>query len=360
MVEESAPDVGRFVGCLLGGAIGDALGYPVEFIGSAARILDTHGRAAPARLAYAGPAHISDDTQMTLFTGEGLIRAFQRGREKGIWDPTGSIHRAYRRWYATQYDAVPDQPGWDYGGWLLGERRLFSRRAPGNTCLSALAHSSPERHPTLASPPNDSKGCGAVMRSAPIGLACRENEDAFRQARDAGVLTHGHPSGYLSSAYFASVIHAVVRSTALAEAMVVADGALAKERGREEMAAVVTRVRSLARHGRPTPEAIESIGGGWVGEEALGIALLCALTVRDASPEACADALWRSVAHAGDSDSTGSLTGNLLGAMFGEECLPAAWRAEVELGDVVERIARDLHAAAIAGVALSHEDYPPA
>jgi ADP-ribosylglycohydrolase len=350
--------VDRFVGCLLGGAIGDALGYPIEFERETARILGKYGAVPPARLAYAGPALVSDDTQMTLFTAEGLIRVYLRGAERGIWHPPSFLQTSYRRWYVTQVAASPEAARVDHPGWLMGERRLFARRAPGNTCLKALAGKSDDC-PTVESPPNDSKGCGAVMRSAPIGLCSRTRAEAFELGRDAAVVTHGHPSGYLSAAYFASVIHDLARSLDLPGAMAHADALLAGERGHEEMAAVIARVRALAPGGPPSPATIESLGGGWVGEEALGIALLCALTARDSSPAAFADALWRSVAHSGDSDSTGSLTGNLLGAMHGQACLPAAWRAEVELADVAERLARDLHAVWIDGKEdLDRQDYP--
>jgi ADP-ribosylglycohydrolase len=65
------------------------------------------------------------------------------------------------------------------------------------------------------------------------------------------------------------------------------------------------------------------------------------------------------VAHAGDSDSTGSLTGNLLGAMFGCESLPEAWLADLELREVIERVAADLHATFVLGLEPNLGRYPP-
>ena len=90
-------------------------------------------------------------------------------------------------------------------------------------------------------------------------------------ARDAAALTHGHPSGYLSAAYFASLVFDVSRGSSLTDAMHAADGLLAGERGHEETAAVIAKVRSLAGGGPPSASTLETIGGGWVGEEALGI-----------------------------------------------------------------------------------------
>ena len=357
------PPVDRYLGCLLGGALGDALGYPVEFVRSAAEIVRRHGEGAPERLDYAGrPALISDDTQMTLFTAEGLIRGKLRWADRGFCNLTGCMHRAYLRWRLTQGEGPPpageasvDDGGHITSGWLWREPRLWHRRDPGETCLSALAS---EKEATVEAPPNDRKGCGAVMRSAPFGLVMYDREGAFREARDAAVLTHGHPSGYLSAAYFASVVFDVSRGMPLGEAMREADGLLARETGHEESAAIIAQVRTLAAAGRPTVGSIEAIGEGWVAEEALGIALLCALTVTDSSPRAVAESLWRSVAHAGDSDSTGSLTGNLLGAMFGVECLPTAWLNALELRDVTERLARDLHAASSEEYKALWKHYP--
>jgi ADP-ribosylglycohydrolase len=225
-------------------------------------------------------------------------------------------------------------------GALMADPRLHARRAPGNTCLAALAQSFTRgRLATVEDPPNGSKGCGAVMRSAPFGLAARDRAEAFREARDAGVLTHGHPSGYLSAAYFAAVVFDVARDAPLADAMRRADELLAVEAESGETRAAIEGARRVAAHGAPSRAALEGLGGGWVGEEALAIAIACALTAGDG----VAAALWRSVVHGGDSDSTGSLTGNLLGAMRGEGALPAAWLAELELRDVVERVARELH-----------------
>jgi ADP-ribosyl-[dinitrogen reductase] hydrolase len=344
-------------GAILGSAIGDALGYPIEFA-SGPEIIRRYGSLPPQRLDYAGSGAVfSDDTQMTLFSAEGLIRALLRWRDKGFCDPPTIIQRAYHRWYRTQ-TAEPDPLKRD--GWLILEPGLFVRRAPGNTCLAALAQTAQSGHvPTVADPPNDSKGCGAVMRSAPFGVIMHSRQRAFEEARDAGALTHGHPSGYLSAAYLAAVVFDVIRGTSLTESMHGADERLARERGHAEMAAAVTSVRAIVSEGPPSMSAIKKLGGGWVGEEALGIALTCALTCQDSSPESLAAALWRSVAHGGDSNSTGSLTGNLLGAMYGIESLPPAWLDELQLRAIVGRIACDMHAALADDPSVYTGGYPP-
>ena len=358
-MKDSELDAGqdRVVGCLLGGALGDALGYPVEFIRSWQAIVAAHGRGAPERLAYAhpAPALISDDTQMTLFVAEGCIRAVQRMSNRGICSPPSVILHALVRWYVTQIGDRSILDSMSGGGLLLDEPRLYAQRAPGNTNLNALALCA--RNERV--PPNDSKGCGAVMRSAPIGLGARSIEVAWEIALESGASTHGHPSGHLSAAYFAAVVQRVARNDALTTAMEQADTLLAQAQDHQEMTQAIAAAREVARAGIPAPDALESLGEGWVGEEALAIALACALTVEGDGPEATSAALWRSVLHRGDSDSTGSLTGNLLGAMHGTRCLPPRWLHELELRDLIERVGNDLFRSAWLGEDLDTDDYPP-
>lgn len=344
-----------FGGCLLGGALGDALGYPLEFWDTAT-ILRQVGTDPPEDLTFSrsGPALITDDTQMTLFLAEGLIRAAQRW-----WNQNGTccvpwvVVRALSRWLTTQ--TGKNLIDWDdprNRGWLLDETRLHAQRAPGNTNLAAL-------HTGRMWPENNSKGCGAVMRAAPIGLAAPNREWAFRMGRETGRLTHGHPSGYLSAAYLSSLIFDLAAGQTLESAMNSADRLLEAESNRGEMVRVLEKTRHLATQGPPSPATIEQLGGGWTGEEALAIALLCSLTADTTTPDGIRQALWHSVCHSGDSDSTGAIAGNILGSIVGKQGLPPKWLEQVEMREVVERIAVDLHAVTREGAILDFLDYPP-
>ena len=134
-------------GCIFGGAVGDALGYPVEFMSEKAIFSEygSHGITAYEKDPQTGKALISDDTQMTLFTANGLLVGDTRGKMRGIQGrPRGYVAKAYLDWLMTQESSMQEVNRHDRytkkGGysWLLDVPELYSRRAPGNTCLSAL------------------------------------------------------------------------------------------------------------------------------------------------------------------------------------------------------------------------------
>ncbi len=356
----SLPSVARIRAVLLLGAVGDALGYPIEF-DNGAKIDERRGMPDSILRGSRYPAFVSDDTQMTFFSVEGLVRWHVARREDAQVPMTPFLLGAYQRWYGTQR-IVPPSTGPQTPitkGKLFADARLHVRRAPGNTCLSALSQSFTRAPGTVDAPINDSKGCGAVMRAAPFGLAGRTREEAFRTARDAGALTHGHVSGYLSAAYLAALVFDLVRNEPLATAMKAADALLAWERGAAETLAAVAQARELAAKGMPSRAAIEAYGGGWVGEEALAIGLACALADTNDRARSTRETLWTAVAHDGDSDSTGSIAGNLLGARVDGIGDAAAWAAEVEMVDLVDALSADLYAA-ISGVEVDAVAYPRA
>src|SRR6185312_7352084 len=288
----------RVLGCLLGGAIGDALGAPIEFD----RLVDIRARLGAAGVTGFLPAYglvgaITDDTQMTLFTAEGLLRA-QATRARGErGDDVAAIRGAYLRWLRTQ-DASVRAEGTG-GGWLVDQDVLHHRRAPGTTCLSALYEGG---RGTPVNPLNDSKGCGGVMRVAPIGLV---TEHRFATAARAAALTHGHPSGYLSAGAFAHVVGDLLQGATLPDAIASARVELAQWPEHDETMRSMNAAVALVASGDVDAERIETLGGGWVGEEALAIGLCCALVAPDVRA-----GLLLAVNHGGDSDSTGSIAGN--------------------------------------------------
>jgi ADP-ribosylglycohydrolase len=335
----------RVRGCLLGGAIGDALGAGVEF-DSLAEIRTKCGQRGVTDYvsAYGRRGAITDDTQMTLFTVDGLIRAHVR-RDTGAWHPPTDVHAAYRRWAATQRDWGPDERR-ETDGWLAREEWLYSRRAPGNACLSGLAD---ERMGTLDNPKNpQSKGCGTVMRSAPFGLLVGwEPQLVFQLAVECAAQTHGHSTGYLAAGAFAAIVHALARGEGLDTAVQRALVQLAARPGHEETTEALKQALGAVRQGMPSPERVAALGEGWTAEESLSIGVYCALVAEDVR-----HGLLLAVNHGGDSDSTASICGNLLGAIHGETALPPGWVAEVEGRATILELADDFAMEMTQGPAL--------
>ncbi|WP_055474462.1 ADP-ribosylglycohydrolase family protein [Gordonia sp. HS-NH1] len=331
----------RFSGCLLAGAAGDALGGAVEF-STRDSILDRFGPTGITSYAeaYGGVGTITDDTQMTLFTAEGLLRAWAHDCAGGISCYAATTARAYLRWFITQggHPRHGVLATTERSSWLAGHRQLHSRRAPGTTCLEALRVTTRPGEPA----DNDSNGCGGVMRVAPVGLFAARAEwsagGAFDLAAALASLTHGHPSGSLPAGVLAVVIRDLVAGASLPEALAEAKGILRMRTGHEETLVALETAEALADSGLSHEAAIERLGGGWTGEEALAIAVYSALVADDLE-----EAVIIAVNHDGDSDSTGAIAGNLLGARDGVAAIPQRWLEPLELRDVIVEMAGDLY-----------------
>lgn len=331
----------RYTGCLLAGAAGDALGGAVEFSTRDA-ILDAFGPAGITSYAeaYGGVGTVTDDTQMTLFTAEGLLRSWARDCAGGISCYAATTARAYLRWFITQggHPRHGVLATAERSSWLSGHQELHDRRAPGTTCLEALRVTTRPGAPA----DNDSKGCGGVMRVAPVGLFAARAEwsaaGTFDLAATLASLTHGHPSGSLPAGVFAVAIRDLVGGASLPDALSVAKGVLRTRAGHGETLAALDAAEALAGSGLSHDAAIARLGEGWVGEEALAIAIYSALVADDLE-----DAVIIAVNHDGDSDSTGAIAGNLLGARDGAAAIPPRWLKSLELHDVIVEMSHDLY-----------------
>ncbi|MCL7980531.1 MAG: ADP-ribosylglycohydrolase family protein [marine benthic group bacterium] len=350
----------RVRGALLGGAIGDQLGAGVEFDPIEA-IREKYGPDGVTRFIPSWgrrEGRFTDDTQMTLFVAEGLIRADNQAWREGDCDPLVPLTDAHLRWLHTQGIPAEGENGVEakgFGkvasGWLVGHDVLHAERAPGNTCLMGLK--ALPRDP-LVPARNASKGCGGVMRVAPVGLAFPIDWNPFEMAADFAGLTHGHPTGRLAAGALAAIISELCVGAPLRAAIATAVAELSDWEAADETLAAIRSAVDLGGEVRssgaaPTPERIETVlGGGWIAEEALAIALACALVAEEshrtgASPEESFRAgVLLAVNHSGDSDSTGAICGNLLGARFGEAALPSEWLADLEAAELIGTVADDL------------------
>jgi len=344
-IRSYTPPVSRYRGCLLAGACGDALGARVEFW-RRAQIIEQFGEPGVTEFwpAYGRVGAITDDTQMTLFTAEGLLAAeTQRAmRDLEIHRRTGA--EALQRWLLTQNEqsALTAPTSWVKSA-LVAEPVLHARRAPGNTCLSALRDMTVLGERAV----NDSKGCGGVMRMAPVGLfgVCHglEPRETLTLGKELAWLTHGHPSGYLTGGVLAVLVQRLIEGGSLEEGLTLSLALLADEDGHPETRDALQQAWHMAGTATPYAEAITALGEGWVAEEALAIAVYCALVADDLH-----HGIVLAVNHDGDSDSTGAIAGNLLGAMHGEAAIPETWLADLELREVIagmgEALYRTAHA----------------
>ena len=361
-------------GCLMAGAAGDALGYPVEFMGRNA-ILAQYGNKGITQfeLDRNGKALVSDDTQMTLFTANGMLMGLTRGYMRGIGgEPENYVDGAYIDWYYTQTGRKKPMFGdMDFHyTWLRDMPELAHRRAPGTTCMSACEKLLQHERPT-----NNSKGCGGIMRVAPMGLL----DAAYLVMNDRGLYptkrlaeagakiastTHLHPLGYLPAALMTLLISRIVPLTPeevkSSIYQIVQDGLdVMMEMGedghngdKEYLRELTCRAVDLSKSDVPDADAIRQLGEGWTAEEAWAVSLYCALHHIDSTK----DAIIAAVNHDGDSDSTGSITGNIMGAIYGYDAItrehlfcPEGKRFEntIELHNIILALADDLYTGCI-------------
>jgi ADP-ribosylglycohydrolase len=288
-----------------------------------------------------GKAVISDDTQMTLFTALGILNA----KEKGM-APVPAICNAYIEWLYTQKSMRSKR----YNDCWIGDLpELNVRRAPGHTCVSALENIMKNREPM-----NDSKGCGGIMRIAPIplyGISQNRIKDiaALNQlAADAAEITHKHVLGYIPAYVMSHIIYRLAIdesptkvgfSKYVTEAMQKATQKYACLKYYTDiLQTLMYKALTLACEDIPDKDAIRQIGKGWVAEETLAIAVYCCAKHFDDFEKA----MIASVNHGGDSDSTGAVTGNILGAAIGYEAIPQYFKNDLELHDVILHVADDL------------------
>ena len=360
-------------GSLMAGATGDALGYPVEFMSRNA-ILARYGDKGITRfkLDSDGKALVSDDTQMTLFTANGMLMGLTRGYMRGIGgDPKDYVDGAYIDWYYTQTVNKKSERDDFHYTWLRDLPELAHRRAPGITCLNAceslLAHRDVE---------NNSKGCGGIMRVAPMGLL----DASFKESGGPGFyyktvylaeagahiarVTHLHPLGYLPAALMTLLLSRIVPLTPdeVKESIIdiINDGLDVMmnmysndyAKYKEYLRTLTLKAVNLAHSNISDIQAIMQLGEGWTAEEAWAISLYCVIRHIDNMKEA----IIAAVNHDGDSDSTGSITGNIMGAIYGYEAIkrerlfcPYGKKFEdtIELHNIILAIADDLYTGCI-------------
>jgi ADP-ribosylglycohydrolase len=200
----------RFVSVFLGGALGDSLGAPVEF-SDTPEIERKFPQLTLGAATLLADAHLTDDTQTTLWVAEGLVRAHQRKLAQGVPSVEEAVRDALLRWYVTQEPGDRKKLLHAENGRLLNEDRLRGKRSPDNTNLLALGALLNSKGWKGASVPEGrTESPGALMRSAPYAVL-RDVEECYEYAVRGATLTHPHPEGSLPAGLHAALIHGLVR-----------------------------------------------------------------------------------------------------------------------------------------------------
>ncbi|WP_217238787.1 ADP-ribosylglycohydrolase family protein [Streptomyces sp. AC555_RSS877] len=313
-------------GSLIGLALGDALGYPTEFQGVAS-IIDRFG---PWRdMSLPTPALVTDDTQMTLALGKGLRAATDRGVLGP--DMAEPVRREFIAW----------------------NRSPENNRAPGNTCLRACALLERPDLPWQDASQIGSKGCGANMRVAPVGLLPGlSDEQRAGAAQLQSALTHGHPTALAASDLTAHAVRLLAHGAEPGELVGLLRSYAEDNRSRyherwlgdlwtrsqdpgpghfiargwDECLAILDRLQEALRTPSPETDPCLATGEGWIAEEAMATGLLSFLLFADEP----VTALRRAACTAGDSDSIACLAGAFAGAYLGAEAWPTEWADRIE------------------------------
>lgn len=321
----------KITNCLLGGALGDSLGYPIEFMLSPTEVYHCYGVKYLTFTNFPVRPLISDDTQMTLFTALGLLSP---------GDHLTNLWRSYQDWLETQWKSDQTAMAHPPSSYLTSYPDLFNSREPGRTCLQALAHQLPG---TLSQPLNNSKGCGALMRVAPVGFLSEPLAVTIALGARSAALTHGHPLSSLAAGFMAGLIHSLLGGAPLTPATVYTTLDFTLEHLAllptcTTFANCIQTAINLTTNSAPDQTNIAQLGAGWVAEEALAIALYCALKYQNRPLRAIEVA----VNHGGDSDSTGALTGQIVSICQQDtNWLPATYLKRLELRELIIRVANE-------------------
>jgi len=330
----------RYVGALLAGAAGDALGAPLDArTPEQARATvprDAHGlRALRHLLPVDGVLGAQTDaTQHALFVAEGLLRSHHRHAVGQPSDATSLVYAALLRWLSTQTQASPPLRA---DGWLAGEPAMYRRRARDLGTMRALRSG---LRGSLERPINNWREASVLPRVAPCALS---SWTPFQLASDIAALTHSHREPAYAAGVYATILQKRLVGESLADAVTSALTRLPDDEDAEELSAVIDHALDTADLGDPTPErAAEVLAFGGPdpthARAVLGAGLYVAGCV-----ERLDDALGLAVLVGGPASRVGAVVGQLIGAERGITDLPADIVGALELREVVTTVANDLY-----------------
>lgn len=299
-------DLNKAKGIIYGLAIGDALGWPTEFLS----LSSIKKKYIPNGITdLINPAHFTDDTQMSIAIAEALIKS----GEKDVETLMASVKDEFINWFHS-----PEND-----------------RAPGKACLKGVANLEKGVH-WSKSGVQDSKGCGSAMRVAPIGFLYQEDPEKLRQVAHAtGICTHGHPTGDAASIGAAYLVKLALDGITPGDMIPALLSFTAGISG--EFSNAIEKIPQCLSW-EDEESALDFLGRGWVGEEAVALALYCFLRY----PDHYARVVVRAANTNGDSDSIACIAGGISGAYLGIDAIPEHWVKRIEKSDDLGALAQRL------------------
>ena len=298
----------RFRGCLLGLAAGDALGTTLEFRspGTFEPIDDMVG-GGPFGLE---PGQWTDDTSMALCLATSLV-------ECAGFDPADQMQR-YVRWWRE--------------GYLSSTGECFDI---GITTRGALSRFMQHGDPYAGSADPNSAGNGSLMRLAPVPMRYADDAaEAIARAADSSRTTHGAIEAVDACRYYAGLLVGALRG--VDKQTLLSPGYCPVEQLWERNP-LTDKIASVASGSFKDHEPPRIKGTGYVVD-----ALEAALWAFDRS-DTFRDGALLAVNLGDDADTTGAIYGQIAGAHYGAEAIPATWRAKLALADDITSLADRLH-----------------
>ncbi len=341
---ETSNIINKSKGCLIGGAVGDAFGYPIEFM-SRAEIEEEYGKDGLRDYVLSnGVALITDDTQMTLFTAEGLL----------LWEKTRSKNadvklenccfKAYRDWFFTQENDNENKRKHQSVTEIYSIPELHVRRAPGFTCTRALRS---KKIGKIDNPINDSKGNGGLMRVSPVAIHFSPEKyplyEIMMMGAKTAAVTHGHPLGFISTAMLSGMLSLMIyNDVSLKDAISEAKEHTYRLFGNydeiKELMALIEKAEALSFAQKNDVEAIFELGRSALAESTLAIAIYCSLKYENNFEEA----IIAAANFNGDSDTVAAVTGNIMGAHLGFNKIPKKYILPLQFKDLMLKFSEKL------------------
>jgi ADP-ribosyl-[dinitrogen reductase] hydrolase len=297
----------RFLGCLLGLAVGDALGTTLEFKrpGSFEPITDMVG-GGPFEL-EAG--EWTDDTSMALCLADSLIT-------KGGFDPIDQLER-YWLWYSK--------------GYLSSTGTCFDI---GNTTALALMtfHRDPQPYPGSTSP--NTAGNGSLMRLAPVPMFYARNaREAISRCAESSRTTHGAQTAVDACRYYGGLLVAALNGTHKDTLLSSRYSPVGVNWAEGDLHPEIDAVAAGSFKEKQPPEIS---GGGYV------VRTLEAALWAFYNTDTFRDGALMVVNLGDDADTTGAVYGQIAGAYYGVTEIPQPWLDKIAMGEYIRRQARRL------------------